>query len=31
LAFFPDQSNLLRCHLEMDCNIAVLILNGSIE
>jgi len=28
-AFFPDQSTLLRCHSEMDCNIAIPILKGS--
>jgi len=30
-AFFPDQSNLSRCHSETDCNIAILISKDSIE
>jgi len=31
LAFFPDQSTLLHCHSETDCNIAIPISKGSIE
>jgi len=29
-SFFPDQSTLLRCHSEKDCNIAIPLSKGSI-